>query len=91
MFFLIEQKSARLVINVGVDFAKFYSLHDDRNALSLIKEYCNYVNYLIYFVADSIEILDLSKIDELLDKSIENNNIKGGRLIKPRFNLFIDI
>lgn len=91
VFFLIEQKSARLVINVGVDFAKFYSLHDDRNALSLIKEYCNYVSYIIYFAADSIEILDLSKIDELLDKSIECKNSRGGRLLESRLNLFFDI
>lgn len=91
VFFLIEQKTARLCIFDDTDFAKFYSLHEDRKVLSLIKENCNYVNYLIYFVADSIEVLDLSKIDELLDNSTECKNIKGGRFIKFRFNLFFDI
>ena len=80
-----------LCICDGTDFAKFYSLHEDRAVLSLIKENCNYVNYLVYFVADSTEVLDLSKINELLDNSIEYKNIKGGRLIKSRLNRFIDI
>lgn len=89
--FLMEQQTARLWIDEGVTPIRFYELHKDKKALSLIKETCSFVNYIIYYVSDSIEIIDLSKLDSLLDKSINYKNVKGGRLIIHKIYLSIDI
>ena len=89
--FLMEQQTARLWIDEERFEKRFYLFHKDNEALSFIKEYCNCVNFIVYFTYDSIEILDLSKIDELLNKSIVYKNVKGGKLIKHQLNLLIDI
>ena len=88
--FLMEQQTARLWIDEGVVPIKFYQLHKDKRALNIIKSFCSNVRYVVYFVCDAIEIIDLSKIDLLIEHSREYNNVKGGRLIKSQINLFID-
>ena len=91
VFFLMEQQTARLWIDEGVLPIRFYELHKDKNALSIIKETCYSVRFLIYLVSDSIEIIDLTKIDNLLENAIVYKNVKGGRLIKHQINLFINL
>ena len=91
VFFLMEQQTARLWIDEGVVPIKFYELHKDKRALLIIKELCRSVNYLVYLVSDSVEIIDLSKIDDLLENAITYKNVKGGRLIKHQINLFINL
>ena len=89
--FLMEQQTARLWIDEGIIPIKFYELHRDKKALSIIKQHCNSVNYIIYFVADSVEVLDLSKIDDLLKESLVYKNVKGSRLVKHQLNLQINL
>jgi|LSQX01.2.fsa_nt_gb hypothetical protein len=89
--FLMEQQTARLWIDEGIIPIKFYELHRDKKALSIIKQHCNSVNYIIYFVADSVEVLDLSKMDDLLNESLIYKNVKGGRLVKHQLNLLINL
>ena len=89
--FLMEQQTARLWIDKGIVPISFYELHRDKKALSILKQHCNSVNYIIYFVADSVEVLDMSKINDLLNESLVYNNVKGGRLIKHQLNLLIDL
>lgn len=89
--FLMEQPTARLWIDEGVIPIRFYELHKDKKALQIIKELCRSVNYIIYFVSDSIEIIDLSKIDTLLAKAVTYSNVKGGTLVKCHTNLFINL
>ena len=90
VIFLMEQQTARLWIDEGVVPIRFYELHKDKKALTLIKEHCSDIRYVIYYVSDSIEVLDLTKIDELLKKSVVYKNVKGGRLIKHQINLLIN-
>ena len=89
--FLMEQQTARLWIDEGVVPIKFYELHKDKRALSLVKDFCKHVKYVVYCVSDSIEVLDLSKINELLDNSITYKNVKGGRLIRHQIDFLIDL
>ena len=87
----MEQQTARLWIDEGIIPIKFYELHRDKKALSILKQHCISVNYIIYYVADSIEVLDMSKINELLSESLVYEKVKGGRLIKNQLNLLIDL
>ena len=89
--FLMEQQTARLWIDEGIVPIRFYELHKDKKALLIIKQHCNFVNYIIYFVANSVEVLDLSKIDDLLKESLVYKNVKGGRLVKHQLNLLINL
>lgn len=82
VIFLMEQTTARLWCEDELKPDEFYLLHKDRTALSLIKKYCSHVNFVVYLVADSIEIIDISLIDDLIGKSIVYKNVKGGNLIK---------
>lgn len=91
VLFLMEQPTARLWIDEGVIPIRFYELHKDKKALQIIKEICRSVDYIIYYVSDSIEIIDLSKIDTLLEKAVIYSNVKGGTLVKCHTNLFINI
>lgn len=91
IIFLMEQQTARLTVDEGFVPHSFYYLSKDQKALSTIKQYCGDISYLVYFVADSIEIIDLSKIDNLLEHSVIYKNVVGGRLIREKINLIIDI
>ncbi len=81
--FLMEQPTARMWYDNGSSSVKFYDLHKDKEALTMIKAICGPVKYLIYQVADSIEIIDLSTIDELITNAIVYKNVQGGRLVVP--------
>lgn len=81
VIFLMEQQTARLIIDDGAYPINFYKLSKDKYVLTIIKEICNYVDYLVYYVADAVEIIDLSKIDDLISNSVTYKSIKGGRLI----------
>lgn len=91
VIFIMEQQTARMYIDDKRTPISFYELHRDKKALTIIKNYCKFVNYIIYYVADFIEIIDLSLINELLFKSIVYKDVKGGKLKKKQSDLFIDI
>jgi hypothetical protein len=89
--FLMEQQTARLWLDEGIIPIRFYELHQDKIALEKIKQSCRNVDYLVYFVCDSIEIIDLHKIDDLISKARVFKNVKGGRLIKHEIMLCLDL
>lgn len=91
VIFLMEQQTARLWIDEGVVPIKFYELNKDKKALLKIKEITRNVDYLLYFVHDSLEILDLSLIDSLIANSVEYKNVKGGRLVDVNVYQFLDL
>ena len=90
VIFLLEQQDARLHIEQNGAFGGFYLLSKDKRALTFLKEHAEDIDYLIYYVSDAIEILDLSRIVTLLESSEEFPSIKGGRLHDVCVNLFID-
>ena len=90
---LNEKDSLQDMLNLEKNLVKVYSTAMTEGASdgfrTLIKEHCPSVNYLIYFVIDSIEILDLSKIDSLLKESFIYKNVKSGRLINSQPHISI--
>lgn len=91
VIFLMEQQTARLWIDEGVVPIKFYELNKDKKALLKIKEISRNVDYLIYFVHDSIEIIDLSLLDSLIANSVEYKNVKSRRLVDVNVYQFLDL
>jgi len=91
VIFLMEQQTARMWIDEGMIPIRFYELHRDKRALSIMKDLCNSVKYLIYSAADSIEIIDLSKLDSLIDKSVIYKKVMGGRLIDESITILWDL
>lgn len=87
VIFLMDQQSARLsIFSKYRTFKEFYILSKDRTALNIIKKICVNVDYLIYIVADAIELIDLSKIDELINNSIIYEYVDGGILKNKTVN-----
>ncbi len=88
--FLLEQQTARMVLDDGAYPIHFYELHKDKKALEIIKNHCKNLTFLVYFVADSIEIIDLNNIDNMLNRS-SYQKVKGGRLTKEEAMLIIHL
>lgn len=88
--FLIEQPAGRLCVYVNDEFDRFYMLSEDRNLLSLIKESMRGVNYIIFNAIDSYEILDLSKVDDLISKAKSDLDIRGGNQINLSVKIYGD-
>lgn len=89
--FLMEQQTPRLWLDEGVIPIKFYELHNDKKALEIIEANCKDVNYLVYFVCDSIEIIEIAKVKDLIKKAHTYENVRGGRLVKGEIALCQDI
>ena len=66
-------------------------LSEDKNLLLYIKENMNDVNFIIFTVSDSYEIIDLSKIDALISTAKEKQDIRGGRQRNITLKLYNDI
>ena len=79
--FLIEQQGARLGIYEKNEFKKTYLLSKDKNILSFLKPFDGLVNYVIFTVSDSFEIIDMSLIDNMLLTSEDNSDIRCGRYL----------
>ena len=89
--FLIEQQGARLCIYANNQFYKFYTLSEDKNLLLYIKENMSDVNYIIFTASDSCEILDLSKIDMMISRAKDKQDIRGGTQRNISLKLYIDM
>ena len=89
--FLIEQQSAALSIYSNNKFDRFYKLSEDKNLLSYIKETFSGVNYIIFNVTNSYEIIDLSKIDSMIAVAKENLDIRGERQKNVTLKFLIDL
>ena len=89
--FLIEQQGARLCIYANNSFYKFYTLSEDKNLLLYVKENMSDVNYIIFTASGSYEILDLSKIDSMISRAKDNQDIRGGTQRNISLKLYIDM
>ena len=89
--FLIEQQSGSLGIYANNVFNRFYMLSEDRSVLEYIKETLTDVDYIIFVATDRYEVIDLSKIDSLIQRAKTNLDIRGGRQKNVSLKLYIDI
>jgi hypothetical protein len=72
-------------------FDRFYMLSEDRNILEYIKETLTDVGYIIFISTDRYEVIDLSKIDALIQRAKIGLDIRGGRQKNVSLKLYIDI
>ena len=89
--FLIEQQGASLGVYINNIFNRFYKLSEDRNILEYIKETLVDVDYVIFIATDRYEVIDLSKIDVLIQRAKTGLDIRGGRQNNVTLKLYIDI
>ena len=89
--FLIEQQGASLGVYTNNIFNRFYMLSEDRNILEYIKETLTNVDYIIFVATDRYEVIDLSKIDVLIQRAKTGLDIRGGRQKNVSLKLYIDI
>lgn len=89
--FLVEQVGGKLCIYDHNQFAGFYMLHSDRRALEILKACTPLIRFFFFVSVDSLEILDLSKIDDLLRNSSDDLDVRVGRLHKIEAKLFLDL
>lgn len=91
VIFLIEQNGGRLTIYKDDKFERFYKISDDKNLLKYIKETFIDVDYIIFTVAETYEIIDLSKIDQLINDARSVLDIRPGRLLLNALKLFVNL
>ncbi len=89
--FLIEQQGASLGVYINNIFNRFYMLSEDRNILEYIKETLTDVDYIIFIATDRYEVIDLSKIDALIQRAKTGLDIRGGRQKNVSTKLYIDM
>lgn len=89
--FLIDQQGGRLQIYEKNEFKRFYLLSEDKKLLLYLKDKYPKINYVIFTSVDSVEIIDMSKIEQLIASSKDEMDIRGGRMIKPNSFVFIDL
>lgn len=91
VIFLIEQEDSRLGIYEDNIFKRFYLLSEDKTILMYLKEKFPLVNYVIFISMDSVEILDLSNLESLIDNANENLDIRGGRKRDSFLKIYLDL
>lgn len=89
--FLIEQQDSRLSIWKNDVCLRFYCLSEDKNLLLFLKAYSNEIRYIFFVQIDGIEIIDLKGIDQLLEKSKDDLDIRGGQSKHITLKLYIDL
>ena len=89
--FLIEQQGASLGVYINNIFDRFYKLSEDRKILEYIKETFTDVDYIIFIATDRYEVIDLSKIDALIQRAKTGLDIRGGRQKNVSLKLYIYI
>lgn len=91
VIFLLEQQDGALGVYEKGIFKRFYSMVEDRGLLEFFKNFFPMVDYVIFNVADIVEIIDLSRLDELIEKSKSGLDIRGGRKVDLSLKLYLDI
>ena len=89
--FLIELVGANITVMQNGRFLKFYRLEFDRELLTYINQYAEYLKFIIFVSADKYEILELNKIPKLLNNIPQGLTFGVGRFINEKLTLFIDI
>jgi hypothetical protein len=91
VIFLIEQQGASLGVYINNIFNRFYRLSEDRSILEYIKETLTDVGYIIFIATDRYEVIDLSKIDVLIQRAKTGLDIRGERQKNVSLKLYIDM
>ena len=89
--FLIEQQGASLGVYMNNIFNRFYRLSEDRSILEYIKETLTDVDYIIFIATDRYEVIDLSKIDVLIQRAKTGLDIRGERQKNVSLRLYNDM
>ena len=89
--FLIELVGANITAMQNGQFLEFYRLAIDRELLTYINQYAEYLKFIIFVSADSYEILEMNEIPKLLDNLPHGLTFGVGRFINEKLSLFIDI
>ena len=89
--FLIDQQGGRLQIYEKNEFKRFYLLSEDKKLLLYLKDKYPKINYVIFTSVDSVEIIDMSKIEQLIASSKDEMDVRGGRMIKSNSSVFINL
>ena len=91
VIFLIDYQGGRLCVYENNSFDKFYNISDDRKILCYLKSKHPAINYVLFKSCDAFEIIDLSKIDDLIETSKDDLDVRGGRMINHSIKIYIDI
>ena len=98
--FLVEHIGARITVHRNRELYKFYKIEYDKDLLSYLCGFKNKLKYLIYFGGDtqgdlngelSCEIIEMSKVPELLKKVPQDISFSVGRYINQKLNICLDI
>lgn len=89
--FLIELVGANITVIQNNQFREFYCLAIDKEILTYLKQYTEYLNFIIFVSADSYELLDLNKISKLLNNVPQGITFGVGRYIEENLTLLIDL
>lgn len=89
--FLIELVGANITVMQNGRFLEFYRLAIDRELLTYINQYADYLKFIIFASADSYELLELKEISKLLNNIPKGITFGVGRYINQELRLFIDI
>lgn len=89
--FLIELQDALMGIYKQGMFCRFYALNKDKTALEILKTYVGLLDVIIFRANDSIEIIDMKKIDKIYEDSYCETDIRGGRRRELNLLLKVDI
>ena len=88
--FMAENAGARLYFYERGVLRGFYAIHSDRKALEILRLCIPFVRLFIFVAEDSIEILDLTKLDELISKALDSLDVRGGRFINLSLKMYMD-
>lgn len=98
--FLIERTGARITVVKNERFYKFYKIEYDKNLLAYLYAFADKIKYLICFCGDtqgdlsgdiSCEIIEISKIPELINKVPQDISFGVGRYKNLHLNIFWDL
>ena len=74
----------------SVIIGRYQNAYEEVN-LEYIKETLTDVDYIIFIATDRYEVIDLSKIDVLIQRAKTGLDIRGGRQKNVSLKLYIDI
>lgn len=98
--FMIERTGARVTVLKNGRFRKFYKIEYDKNLLAYLYAFVDKLKYLICFWGDtqgdlggdiSCEIIEISKIPELINKVPQDISFGVGRYKNLQLNIFLDL
>lgn len=89
--FFIEQQGAKLEIYENERFNRFYLLCEDRSMVEFLKDYSSEIDFVFFLAVDTVELIDLSNIDNIIASAKNNLNVKPGKYVKTSILLKIDI